>query len=160
MIRFVGTLEGVEVLNRAFNRVERFISDFRSIWPEVAKEFYIIEEGQFASEGARGASGKWAPLSPAYARWKAQRFPGEPILKLHHDLYESLTSPDAADSVYRLERDEMIIGSRTPYAHVHQKTRPPISMTEADKRKFQKSIQLQLVRFTREAGFQVEERAA
>jgi len=166
MIRFTGEVDGIPVLDRAFNRVEEHISDFRSIWPNVAKEFYAIEEAQFQSEGARGASGKWAALSPAYKRWKEIHYPGEPILKLAHPLYESLTSPDAPDSIFRMEATEMTLGSRTPYATAHQKgagrmpARPPISLTESDKRRIQKSIQAGLVAFTRRAGFQVEEKAA
>lgn len=159
-------LEGVEVFSRAFNRLEQGIDDFRSIWPNVAKEFYAIEHEQFASEGAHGASGKWAPLSPAYRKWKETHFPGQPILKLTHSLYESLTSPDAPASIFRIERDEMTLGSRVEYATAHQRgsgrmpARPPISLTEDDKRRLQKAIQVGLVQFTRRAGFQVEERRA
>lgn len=158
--RFIATLEGVEVLDRAFNRIDHIISDFRSIWPNVAKEFYAIEADQFGSEGAKGASGKWAPLSPAYKKWKEAHFPGEPLLQLTHVLIGSLTSPDEPGAIYRLEADEMTLGSKVEYATAHQKTRSLISFTSEDKRKIQKSIQSELVRFTRQAGFQVDERLA
>lgn len=154
-------IEGVEVFSRAFNRLESGIDDFRSIWPNVAKEFYAIEHEQFESEGSHGASGKWAPLSPAYKRWKETHFPGQPILKLTNSLYESLTSPDAGASIFRIDRDEMTLGSKEPYAVVHQRGgRPPISLNQDDKRRIQKAIQVGLVEFTRRAGFQVEERRA
>lgn len=163
MIRFSAEVLGVEVLNRGFNRIDQFISDFRNIWPEVAREFYAIEEEQFESQGARGASGRWAPLSPAYKRWKEIHYPGEPILKLQHPLYESLTRPDGLDSIFRMDAREMTLGSRTPYATAHQRgtgfmpARPPISLTENNKRQIQKAIQRGLVEFTRRAGFQVIE---
>lgn len=163
---FTFSIDGVEVFNRAFNRIDQIISDFRSIWPAVAREFYSIEAGQFESEGAKGASGKWAPLSPAYKKWKEKTRPGEPILRLDHYLVDSLTSPDAPGSVYRLEQDEMTIGTTVEYAVFHQRggvglpRRPPISLTEDDKRKIQKSLQAGLVQFTRQAGFNVLERAA
>lgn len=161
MIKFVGEVHGAEVLNRAFNRVEEHISDLRPVWPAVAAEFYAIEEEQFESEGAHGASGKWKPLSPAYKKWKELNHPGESILKLFHPLYESLTRHDAPDSIYRLDPQEMTLGSKTPYASVHQRTRPPISLTEADKRRLQKAIQQGLVPFIRRQGFQLlDERAA
>lgn len=153
-------IEGVEVFSRAFNRLEAGIDDFRSIWPNVAKEFYAIEHEQFESEGSHGASGKWAPLSPAYKKWKEKHFPGQPILKLTNSLYESLTSPDAPASIFRMDREEMTLGSKEPYAVVHQRTRPPISLNQDDKRRLQKAIQAGLVAFTRRAGFQVEERRA
>lgn len=166
MLRFSAEILGVEVLNRAFNRVDEYISDFRSIWPTVAAEFYLIEGEQFKSEGAKGASGKWAPLSPAYKKYKAVAFPGQPILRATTSLYDSLTSPDAPDSIYRLEEQEMTIGTQREGATAHQRgtgrmpARPPISLTEADKRRLQKAIQSQLVQFTRRAGFEVQEKAA
>ncbi len=166
MIRFSATVEGVEVLNRGFSRIEEFISDFRSVWPNVAKEFYAIEHEQFASQGAHGASGKWAALSPAYSKYKAIKFPGQPILRATNSLYESLTSPDALDSIFRMDAQQMTIGTQREGARAHQRgtrrmpARPPISFTEADKRRIQKSIQAGLVKFTRQAGFNVEEKAA
>lgn len=165
-VNFSASVDGVEVLDRSFNRIEEYISDFRNIWPSVADEFYAIEREQFASQGAHGASGTWAPLSPAYRRWKEIHYPGQPILKLVNDLYESLTSPDGGDSVYRSESDQLTIGSQTPYAVAHQRggggmpARPPISLSEADKRRIQKAIQLPLVSYIRRQGLVVLENAA
>lgn len=159
MIRFISTVEGVVTLDRAFNRIDEFIDDFRSVWPSVAREFYQIEEEQFASEGAVGLSGKWAPLSLAYKRWKEIHYPGQPILKLTNALYESLTSPDALDSIFRPERDELTIGTKAPYGRRHQRERPPISLNEEQNRRIQKAIQIELVQFTRSLGFEVREAA-
>lgn len=47
------------------------------------------ERGLFASEGAMAGS-RWAPLSPAYARWKAKRFPGRKIMQRKGKLRRSL----------------------------------------------------------------------
>jgi phage gpG-like protein len=160
MIRFISTVEGIETFNRVFNRIDEFISDFRSVWPLVAQEFYQIEEEQFASEGAAGLSGKWAPLSAPYKRWKEIHFPGQPILKLSNAMYESLTSPDAPDSIFLPEPEQLTIGTKVPYGRRHQRTRPVISMNEEQKRRIQKAIQRELVQFTRSLGFQVDERAA
>lgn len=161
MINFSFSIDGVEAFNRGFNRVEEAITDFRSVWPNVAKEFYAIEAGQFKSEGAQGASGKWAPLSPAYAKYKAKAFPGGPILQATRSLFDSLTSPDALASIFRLDRDEMVLGSKAEGAVYHQRgtsrmpARPPISLMQEDKRRMQKAIQVGLIEFTRRAGFQV-----
>lgn len=161
MLKFSATVEGVEILNRAFNRVEESISDFRPLWPAVAQEFYAIEREQFDTEGAAGASGKWAALSPAYKRWKEINYPGQPIMKLENTLFESLTDPEALDAIFRPGKDELVIGSKTPYARRQHQTRPLISMSESQKRRLQKAIQRGLVQFTRQAGFEVrEERAA
>lgn len=37
-------------------------------------------QASFGSQGATGATGRWTPLSPTYADWKAKHKPGLPIL--------------------------------------------------------------------------------
>lgn len=160
MIRFTAEVQGIEVLNRAFNRVEEHISDFRFIWPSFAAEFYSIMREQFASEGAHGASGKWKPLTPAYKKWKEVHYPNMPILQATTALYQSITSSDASDSIFRPEVDQLTIGTQREGARAHQRTRPVISLTEADKRRLTKAIQLPLVQFVRKQGFNVLEAAA
>lgn len=165
MYRFRIEVAGEEVFNRAFNRIDR-LSDLRPIWPEVIREFYLIEAEQFESEGAAGASGRWAPLSDVYAKYKAVAYPDKPILQADEDLVKSLTDPEALGAILRPDEQELTIGTSVPYATAHQRgtrrmpARPPISFSEAQKRRLQKSIQAGLVRFVREAGFNVEERAA
>lgn len=166
MIRFRGDIEGVEVFNRAFNRVEQIISDFRPLWPAVAGEIYAINQEQFDSEGARGASGKWAALSPAYARYKAKAFPGQPILQAEGHMVASLTDPEAPDAVYLPGKDELAIGTRDPKARAHHlglghlPARPIFAFSEPQRRRIQKAIQQGLVEFTRQAGFEVQEAQA
>lgn len=167
MLRFTAEIAGDIQLDRAFNRITEEIKDFRNFWPGVIRTFYEIEVEQFESEGSKGASGKWTPLSLAYKVFKEREFSGQKILRATNELYESLTGPDALGSVLRPERDELVIGSAVPYALAHQKgtarmpARPPISLTENDKRKIVKSIQQRLVEFARRTGFEVhEERAA
>lgn len=166
MIRFQAEIDGIPAFDRAFNRINQAISDFRPIWPNVAQEIYAINEEQFESEGGAGASGKWAALSPAYKKWKEVHYPGQPILKLTNALFESLTDPEAADAVFQPGRDELVIGSRAPYATAHQRgtgfmpARPIFSFSEPQKRRIQKAIQQGLVQFTRQAGFEVQEEQA
>lgn len=163
--RFTAEVDGIPVMDRAFNRVEGRISDFRFLWPSVAQEFYAIEREQFASQGAHGLSGRWAALSPAYAKWKSVKYPNMPILQATTDLYQSMTSPDAGDSVFRPEADQLTIGSRAPYAVAHQRggrvpVRQVISLTEADKKRLTKAIQGPLAQFIRRQGLTVLENAA
>lgn len=154
------------MLNRAFNRVEGYISDFRSVWPDVAIEIYTTTAEQFATEGAAGLSGGWVALSPAYARFKETAFPGQPILQAEGHMVNSLIDPDALDAIFQPEPTMLTIGSKDPKARAHHlglrglPARPIFSFTEPQKRRMQKAIQRRLVEFTRSAGFQVEEREA
>lgn len=158
-IRLRAEVLGEVVFDRAFSRLDR-LDDFRPIWPPVIAEFYAIEQEQFDSEGAAGASGKWRALSKAYGEWKEVHYPGAPILQREGDLVASLTDPEAAGAILQPREDELIIGTSIPYARVHQRTgRPPVSPSEAQKRRIQKAVQQGLVRFVREAGFEVREAA-
>ena len=165
-MRFVAELFGDVILDRAFNRVDQHISDLRPLWPNVAGVIYRILGTAFDTEGGSTAAGKWQALTPLYAKWKTVHFPNQPILRAENHLYESLTDPEAPDAVYRPEADQLTIGTQDPKARAHQRgggrlpARPIFSFTESDKRDITKSIQAGLVRFVREAGFQVEERAA
>lgn len=166
MFHLTGSVDGVEVLNRAFSRTEGFIADLRNFAPGLADVFYASEREQFESEGAKGASGKWTPLSKAYGVFKAQQFPGETILRATGHMEESLTSRDALDAIFFASNDEIVFGTKDPKAIAHHRgkgklpARPVISLSEAQKRRMQKAVQRELVDFTRRAGFQVEERAA
>lgn len=166
MFRIVSTVDGVETMNRAFNRTEGYVSDMRNFAPAVSQEFYRIEAEQFASEGAAGASGRFTPLSKPYERFKAIAFPGETILRATGHMEASLTDPDALDAIFIATADEITLGTKDPKAIGHHRglgnlpARPVISMSEQQKRRIQKAIQRELVEFTRRSGFQVEERAA
>lgn len=164
-MRFRVEILGEEIFNRAFNRLDS-LSDLRPLWPNVIREFYLIEAEQFQSEGGAGASGKWAALSNVYAKYKQVTHPDKPILRADDELFESLTNPEAAGAILRPDEQELTIGTSVPYATFHQRgtrrmpARPPISLAESQKRRLQKAIQSGLVRFVREAGFNVVERAA
>lgn len=166
MFQIIGTVDGVERLNRAFNRTEGFVADMRTFASAISQEFYRAEREQFDSQGAAGASGRWQPLSDVYARFKAERFPGQTILRATGALEASLTDPDALDAVYRADANEIVLGTKVPYARAHQRgtrrmpARPPISLSETQKRRMQKAVQRQLILEIRRLGFEVEEERA
>ena len=166
MISFSATIDGVPEFERAFNRIEKEIDDLRFVWPAVSQEIYKIEGEQFASEGAAGASGKWAALKLAYSKYKAVTFPGMTILKATTSLFDSVTSPDAPDSIFRPEAGMLTIGTQREGAIYHQRgtsrmpARKIYSFSESQKRRIQKAIQVGLVQFIRRQGFQVTENSA
>jgi phage gpG-like protein len=166
LIRFTGDIDGEQVFDRAFNRIDRAVSDFRSIWPEVSGIIYRIFGKAFETEGASTAAGKFQALTPAYAKQKAIEFPGQTILKAENTLFESMTNPDALDAVFIPEPTQLTIGSRDPKARAHQRglgnlpARPFISFTEPDKREIQKSLQRGLLQFVRSLGIDVREEKA
>ena len=165
MIRFTFEIDGTVEFDRAFNRLDQ-ISDLRPIWGDVAEAFYEIEREQFGSQGAAGASGRWAPLSNLYAKFKAVKFPGKTILRRTDSLFESLTGKESPGAIFRPSESELQLGSSVPYGVWHQRgtskmpARKPISLNDDQKRRMQKAIQKGLVQFIRRQGFNVMEMAA
>lgn len=114
-------------------------TDFVPFFERVVEpDFERIQLDQFASQGARGEGGSWAPLSPAYAAAKARRFPGRPILEASGRMKGSLTQAGHPDSFRRITRTSYERGTSVPYASAHatgtsrMPARPPVGVTEAD----------------------------
>jgi len=56
---------------------------------------------------------KWRALSPGYAKWKAKKRPGVPVLKFDfHMLGDQLS--------YEAGQDELLVGTNAPYGAIHQ----------------------------------------
>lgn len=161
MLRFSVTASGDKILDRAFNRITDKIADFRDdVWPAAAEAFWIIEKEQFESGGAKGASGKWPDLSPKYEEWRAKHFNPFPF-PLHRtgDLKASLTRKGAKGNIYDARPQELTLGSSIEYGGYHMKpykrrpARPPISLSEKQKRDLVKAMQKVLVHYARKQGF-------
>lgn len=162
MLRFQIEVSGEKTLDRAFNRVTERITDFRKdIWPAVRDVFITIEQQQFQSSGARGASGPWPELSQKYEEWRSRAFNQPfpfPMLRTYA-LKKSLTQKGDSDFVYDDRPLELTVGSKNPYGGYHMQAyknrpaRPPISVSEKQKVMIVKSIQRELVKFVRSQGF-------
>lgn len=83
-------IQGEKQFSQAIDRFDGLVTDMHRVWPLCAEIFYRIEIEQFASEGSRGAEGRWKPLSPGYARWKAINYGDLPILFLTGEMKRSL----------------------------------------------------------------------
>jgi len=113
---------------------------------------------QFESEGARSPSGRWQPLSPRYAAWKARRHPGAKILERTGALKRSLTSYGAG-SIVTYGANSVFIGSSMPYGPYHQTgtrnmpRRAPIEPTDRDVKEWVVVIRDYFERVGSRAGF-------
>jgi hypothetical protein len=85
-------LTGDEEARRRLAQLELFLEDLRPFWPLLVPVFIGWMGAQFASEGGWGGQ-TWAPLSPAYAVWKHQHFPGRTILIREGNLRRAASSP-------------------------------------------------------------------
>ena len=147
-VRFTFTFEGEAQIDRTLARFADNVADATSLWDVLADRFARLERRQFDSEGAYG-SGGWAPLSPAYAAWKAAAYPGKPILERSGDLRESLTVRPFGIEV--LEPGFMVVGSGIDYGRFHQAgtdrmpRRRPVELPESERRHWVRLIQRYIV---------------
>lgn len=105
----------VHLLTVGFGQAKGIMTNWRAPFKEMYQEYAAYEERVFASEGSAGL-GKWAPLSPIYAKWKAIHFPGRPILTRTGRMRA------AAKTLILLTEDRLVMGpgNMVPYAVYHE----------------------------------------
>lgn len=156
MFTFVFDVVGEKQFARAFSRFGDQIKDFRPLWDKIVGSFRRIEAEQFGSEGGTG-SGGWRPLSPQYAAWKAQHYPGAPILVRKGALKASLVGITGY-TIDRRTPDSLLIGTSIPYALYHQKgtgrmpARKPIELSMANRDEWTKMTHRFLVDVAKAEG--------
>lgn len=140
--RVTFTFYGEAQIDRTLETMAGRVEDATPIWDALADRFLDDERRQFDSEGGFG-SGRWSPLSPAYAAWKAVHFPGAGILVRTGDLRASLTE---GPQVRAITPSSMAIGSAVPYGRYHQRgdgvpRRRPVELPESERREWVKRLQ-------------------
>lgn len=153
-MRLTFEIDGKAEFDRAAQGVSEHLSDLRPVWPEVKRSIQRIEREQFASEGAKGRSGKWKPLSRAYAQRKGKRYGAQPILRASGKLERSLTG-ETADTILIEEPLEFGFGTRLFYAVFHQRgtskmpAREVFSFSEQQRTDLMKGLQKGLLKVIR-----------
>lgn len=99
---------------RRLRGMAALLLDFRPFWPSVVRLFRAWMRDQFASEGGWGGH-PWAPLSPAYAAWKAVHHPGRGILVLSGTMRNRATAP-----VVTVAPLDLMLTVKSEYAGYHQ----------------------------------------
>jgi phage gpG-like protein len=148
---------GETELNRTMLRFTQAVEDMRPAFTNIHTDFLHTERAQFSSEGAAGATGRWAPLADSTVAYKAARGLDPAILVATGALEASLTQSGSEHHIYRVTPDTMFIGSSVDYGKFHQSRaprtrlprRPPVSLPENTKRVWVKMLQDHLVRALR-----------
>lgn len=106
--------ENAREVTQRLTRYGGYLDDWMRFWPEVTEAFTRREQIWFGREG----EGTWPALSETYAAWKAQVYPGKPLLVATGDLKGQLTDPAKAE-LAKTPR-ELVLGSTLKYAGYHQ----------------------------------------
>jgi phage gpG-like protein len=171
-IRVAGTNEAI--VRRDLLRFGENLTHLRDGFEDVGDIMREAVRQQFATEG-RHASGGWPELADSTKANRARelglsvrggalrddrgRFAsaGHPILRVHDDLYNSLVSKYDKRHVERPSDDSLLFGTTVPHAVFHQSTeprtkipyRPPVALSQGDKRQITKALQTATLRGVR-----------
>ncbi|AMM44474.1 hypothetical protein BARRETLEMON_12 [Arthrobacter phage BarretLemon] len=151
-VRFAG--DGFKAFTLKLDRFDQNIGDAEPAFRAMAEfQTTVVNARQFKQQGTPETGGRWAPLSPPYARWKEKRRPGRPILVFDGDLRDSMTKPNTG--IYEIWDKGFVVGTALPYATFHQNGTPimparPIigSVRREDVRNFAKILQRWIVEGT------------
>lgn len=163
-MRLYAEIDGEKGIDYAIGAIREGISDWREVWPEVERIFYVATLAQFRTIGQRGGT-PWAPLSAGYRKWKEKKYPGQPILVRTGRLRRSLTAVGNEDTIRDQQPMALTIGSSTPYGIFHQRgtrrmpARPPLVLTKTDYGKMVSRMFRYAQKVGADAGFKVEGRA-
>lgn len=136
-------------VDRELLRFTGRLTDASPAFAQLADDFNRIEREQFKTEGGR--SSKWVPIKAATRRAKIKRGLDPRILHATHRLRDSLTKPSGPDVVRKIRPDSLEVGSTVPYGVFHQRgtrtlpRRPPVDLTEGDRRRWVQVLQRFLV---------------
>lgn len=106
-------VSGEEAVVKRFRGMGERAVDARPLWDVLEARFVRMEARQFSSQG----HGTWAPLSPDYSAWKAEHFPGKPILQQTGRLFHSLVDELA---IAVKEPHMAVFGTDVPEGALHQ----------------------------------------
>jgi phage gpG-like protein len=162
---------GETVVQRDLLRFGHNLVDMKPALEDAATVLRESSERQFETEGVYAGGMRWMPLRGAlddprpqpvrarrgaggrvvwgYAAWKHAHYPGRKILRATGALFDSLTRRFDGRHIERVSEDSLRFGTLVPYATFHQSTRPrrvmpyrpPVALTEADKRAIVHAIQ-------------------
>jgi len=107
-VQFSVSIMGEMQLQRALAGRIRATSDLSPAFTRIADDFEETQERRFDREGSHDGSTAWKPLSPAYAAWKAQHYPGTKTLVRSGKLRDALAG--GPGSVREIAPLRMVVG--------------------------------------------------
>lgn len=139
---------GDQQVNRTLSRFNRRVQDASPAFDEMADNLAVWNRRQFDTEG-RSGSGGWRKLARKTLQAKRRKGITPRILVASGRLRDDLTRRPFG--VERIGRQEMTVGTDRKYARFHQRgtatmpKRPPMELTEANRRQLTKILQKYLV---------------
>ncbi len=159
MLNIQFEIEGAVQFDRSFNRFGDGLKNLAPIWRDILPELRRAMLEQFSGKGV-GPDGAWKPLSEKYAKWKAKKYPGMPILQRTGETFKALTTA-TANSIVVIGQTSMIFGVALPYPIYHQRggknlpRRPIFDFNESQKTRISKVVQKRIVQMGQDAALEI-----
>lgn len=120
VLGFDASVLGWTELNALIDRVVKKASEpFDRETAHQVRDAYIARvENAFRTRGA--SVGGWRPLSPEYAGWKRNRYPGRPLLIASGEMQQAVTRTNNSQFVFDRKPSRVTLGSNSPLAGYHQ----------------------------------------
>jgi phage gpG-like protein len=161
MLEFSMTVKNAPEVRLFLGGLAANVQDLTPIWPGfVEYGLRPIIAGQFASRGAEGEHGPWAPLSPAYLERKFHDVGAEPILVRSHRMIDSLLT-DTDDTVKNMMPQALQFGTVVEYAGFHQTgtgkmpARRLFDFTEPQRKEMVTALQRELMAYFQRLGYKL-----
>jgi len=71
------------------------LKDLTKVWPGACGPLLNMVMMMYSSQGSSGAHGRWDDLDQDYAKRKAKKYPGRPVMKASGKSFTALMSPEA-----------------------------------------------------------------
>lgn len=139
---------GEVIVQRDLLRFSANVTDFSPAMEAAGTILREATEAQFDTQGSY-ASGGWPELAAATLAYKARHGLDPRILRATENLFTSLTRKFDARHIEQVSATSLRFGTTLSYAVFHQSTRPrrkipyrpPVALTEGDKRRIVNEIQ-------------------
>lgn len=92
------------------------VSDLRFAFGEISRDWFKSNTTIFKLKGA----GLYPELSPDYKKQKNKTHPGAPIMVRSGRLRDSISGRPNSDSIVKIGKTGMILGTKVPYGVYHQ----------------------------------------
>lgn len=156
MIQLTIESYGEQIVNRTLTRFEGEFENPRHTLEAIGMMLREAVEKQFDTEG-RHASGGWPALAQSTKERKAQLGLDPHILRATDRLRQALIRKFDPEHVEHVAGDSLTFGATVPYGVYHQSSqprkrlpyRPPVALSQEDKRSIVKTVQRQMIESAR-----------
>lgn len=123
----------------ALDRFAEDVSDFSELFEGFGEIFRDLMTEQFSSEGS--LAGGWAALSPKYAEWKEEHYPGRPIGVLRGYLRDAMTGKAGYSELVGKTQASWgmsVTSQASEYGEYFSDRRPVVKWSRTESRRFQR----------------------